>query len=267
MAGTGTSIHSSRGRSCWLEFSLELARPDKRNAMNAEMFGELGDAADRASSDPDVRGILIRGDGPSFCAGIDLSVLAGLAGTAGDRFRGFVTMAQRPYRSIAGSEKPSIAAVQGHALGAGFQLALACDLRIAASDASFGLLEARYGLIPDLGGLYHLAREAGPARAKELAWSGRSIGAQEAERIGLVDRVVDPETLDEEARAFAVRVLAHSPLTAGLVKELVDGTLEVSLDEELRREADAQARMLSSEDHAEAVAAFLEQRPPRYRGK
>jgi enoyl-CoA hydratase/carnithine racemase len=246
---------------------ITLARPDKRNAMNAEMFGELGDAAEQASSDPDARGILVRAEGPSFCAGIDLSLLAGLAGAGPEGFRGFVNMAQRPYRLIARSEKPSVAAVRGHALGAGFQLALACDLRIAASDATFGLLEARYGLIPDLGGLYHLAREAGPARAKELAWSARSIGAQEAERIGLVDRVVDPGALDEEARAFAVRVLAHSPITTGLVKELVDGTLEVSLDEELRREADAQARMLSSEDHAEAVAAFLEQRPPRYRGK
>jgi 2-(1,2-epoxy-1,2-dihydrophenyl)acetyl-CoA isomerase len=246
---------------------ISLNRPDKRNAMNVEMFTELGDAAEQAGSDPEIRAVLVRGEGPSFCAGIDLTVLGTLAGAVVDRFRGFGQMAQRPFRLLATLDKPTVAAVQGHALGAGFQLALACDVRIAAMDATFGLLEARYGLVPDLGGLYHLAREVGPARAKELAWSARRVDADEAERLGLVSRVVAAATLDADARAFAAEITAHSPVTASLVKDLVAQAGARTLDAEMERELDAQANALASQDHAEAVAAFLERRPPHFVGK
>src|SRR5439155_12147427 len=159
---------------------ITLARPDKRNAMNAAMFQELGDAAQRAADDNEARLVIVAGEGPSFSAGIDLGALAGLAGTNEDRFREFVTLAQRPFRLLAGMAKPVIAAVQGHAIGAGFQLALACDLRVAAPDAAFAMLEARYGLVPDLGGSHHLARIVGIARAKELVWTARTVGAEGA---------------------------------------------------------------------------------------
>src|SRR5438132_800649 len=144
--------------------TITLARPDKRNAMNLEMFSELGDAAEAAAGDPEVRAVLVRGEGPSFCAGLDLSALGGLAEIRGARFRSFVRMAQRPFAALARMPKPSLAEVHGHALGAGFQLALACDLRVASTDVRFGMLEARYGIIPDLGGSHHLARLGGPAR-------------------------------------------------------------------------------------------------------
>jgi len=178
---------------------ITLARSEKRNAVNLEMFTELGHAADRTASDPDVRAVLLRADGPSFCAGLDLSALGDLAGMTGARFRSFLRLAQRPFLVLARMAKPAVAAVQSHALGAGFQLTLACDLRVAAEDATFGMLEARYGLIPDLGGTHHLARLVGPGRAKELVWTTRPVSADEAMRIGLVNRVVSTSTLAEEA--------------------------------------------------------------------
>jgi len=245
---------------------ISLARPDKRNAMNLEMFVEVADAAERAASDPDVRGLLVRGEGPSFCAGIDLGALAGLAGRL-DGFEAFVAIAQRPYRLLATMPVPVVAAIHGHALGAGFQLALACDARVVATDATFGLLEARYGLIPDLGGLYHLAREVGPSRAKELAWSARTIDAPEADRIGLVNRLVGPGQLEAAATAFAGELIAHSPVTVRHVKTLVARLGQVPLEQELEREARAQREVLGSDDHVEAVAAFLEDRPPRFVGR
>jgi enoyl-CoA hydratase/carnithine racemase len=246
---------------------ISLSRPEKRNAVNLKMFAELAQATEQAGADGDVRGILLRAEGPSFCAGIDLSALAGLAGSAAERFQDFVAVAQGPCRALASVGVPVVAAVRGHALGAGFQLALACDLRVASTDASFGLLEARYGLIPDLGGMWHLAREIGPSRAKELAWTARVIDAAEADRLGLINELVAPEDLEDRARALARSLMVHSPVTAAAVKSLIAATTETSLEDELRAEATAQGRVLQSEDHVEAVAAFLEDRSPRFVGR
>ncbi len=225
--------------------TITLSRPEKRNAMNRRMFEELGDAADRVASDRKVRGVLVDAEGPSFCAGIDLTALTELAGIQSDEFRSFVRLAQRPFAVLAGMAKPSVAAVQGHALGAGFQLALACDLRVAATDASFAMLEARYGLIPDLGGSHH----------------------EEAHRIGLLNLLSDTEALPKEAEALLRDVTAHSPVTTGLTKSLIDRAHETPLEVELDREADAQATAVASADHREAVEAFLERREPRFTGE
>jgi enoyl-CoA hydratase/carnithine racemase len=247
---------------------ITLARPDKRNAMNAQMFEELADAAEAARADPDVRCVLVAAEGPSFCAGIDLALLSDLAGVHGTRFASFVRMAQRPFRTLAGMEKPTVAAVQGHAIGAGCQLALACDLRVVAEDVSFAILELRYGLIPDLGGAYRLARLVGPARAKELVWSGRAVEAPEAERTGLANRVASsPDTVSSVAAALLRDVTAHSPIATGLAKSLIDRAHETPFETELEREGHAQAICINSEDQREAVAAFLERRPPRFHGR
>jgi len=247
--------------------TITLARPDKRNAMSPEVFTDLGDAAERAAEDPDVRGVLIAGDGPSFCAGIDLNSLGALAGLQGSGFRSFVRVAQRPYRVIARMEKPTVAAVQGHAIGAGFQLALACDLRVGAEDAKFGMLEGKYGLIPDLGGSHHLARLVGPARAKELVWSARMIEADEALAIGLLQRMVPEGELLKQAEETLRAVTAFSPVTTALTKSLIDRATETPLEVEFEREAHAQTAAVQSEDHREAVAAFLERRAPRFKGR
>jgi enoyl-CoA hydratase/carnithine racemase len=246
---------------------VTLARPEKRNAMNLEMFAELAEAADRAGADPEASGVVLSGQGPSFCAGIDLGALGGLAGAPPGQFLTFLRAAQRPYLALATLPKPVVAAVQGHAIGAGFQLALACDLRVAADDAAFGMLEARYGLIPDLGGMHHLTRLVGPARAKELVWSARTVTAQEAKRIGLADRVVPAASLAQEASVLAHAMTAYSPITAAFTKGLIDRAHETGLEVELEREGQAQASVLRTDDHREAVAAFLEHRPPTFTGR
>jgi enoyl-CoA hydratase/carnithine racemase len=247
--------------------TIELARPDKRNAINAQMFNELGDAAERAAGDPGIRAVLVKAQGPVFCSGIDVTLLGQLSGTRGARFRSFVRTAQRPYQLLAQMDKPSVAAIQGPAVGAGFQLALACDLRVASEDARFAMLEVRFGLVPDLGGSHRLARQIGPARAKELIWTGRAVEADEAERIGLVNRVVAAGALDKEADALVRDVVASPPIPVSLTKALIGRAAETSLETALERDAHAQATCIDSEDHREAVAAYLEKRPPRFTGR
>jgi enoyl-CoA hydratase/carnithine racemase len=246
---------------------ITLNRPEKRNAVNDAMFTELGDAAERASADPEVRAVLIRGKGPSFCAGIDLSALGGLAGLTGPQFRTFVRGAQRGFRALALMEKPTVAAVQGYALGAGFQLALACDLRVGAPDVRFGMLEGRYGIIPDLGGIHHLVRLAGPSRAKDLVWTTRIIDAEEAQAFGLLDRLVPVGELHERATELLRELLAFSPVSRSYAKSLIDRAEETPLEVELEREGQFQSACLASADHREAVAAFFEKRPPKFTGK
>lgn len=243
---------------------ITLARPEKRNAVSPDMFTELGDAADLAATDPAVRAVALGAEGPSFSAGLDLGAIGELASLRGAPFQAFVRTAQRPYLLLARMGKPVVAAVQGHALGAGFQLALACDLRVVADDVRFGMLEVRYGLIPDLGGIHHLARLVGVARAKDLVWTARIVEAEEAERIGLADRVAPPEELGKAAEDLAREVMTYSPTAVALAKTLLGRATETALEQELEREGEAQALCLESDDHRESVAAFLEKRPPRF---
>ena len=247
--------------------AITLARPDKRNAMNDTMFAELGDATEQAANDPDVRVVLVSGEGRSFCAGIDLSMFSHEAFRGTASFQRFVRMAQRPFRNLQTMPKPAVAAVQGHALGAGFQLALACDIRICAQDAAFAMLEVRYGIIPDLGGNRPLTHLVGPARAKEIVWTGRAVDAGEAERLGLANRVVAPESLTKEAETLVADLAAGPPIPVALTKSLINREAELSIEGSLEREAESQARCITSEDHREAIAAFLEKRPPRYKGR
>ncbi|MGH2739807.1 MAG: enoyl-CoA hydratase/isomerase family protein [Actinomycetota bacterium] len=247
--------------------TIELARPEKRNAIDETMFRELGRAAEQAAEDPEVRVVLVKGQGPSFCAGIDLNFLAQLSGLVGASPRDFIELAQRPARLLHLMEKPTIAAVRGHALGAGFQLALACDLRIAAEDAQFAIWELRYGIIPDLGGNEPLASLVGIARAKEIVWTGRLVTADEADRIGLVNRVVPAEMLQKETEALVEELAAAPPIPLALTKAIYNRIDETPYEAVLEREAESQLKALASEDHKEAVAAFLEKRPPRYSGR
>lgn len=247
---------------------ITLARPDKRNAMNAVMFRELGDAAQQAADDHDVWAVLVAAEGPVFCAGIDLTIVGELGpNAAGDGFKGFGQMAQRPFRILASMPKPTVAAVQGHAVGAGCQLALACDLRIASSDARLGIFEPKYGLIPDLGGIHHLTRIVGSARTKDIVWTTRLVEAEEAERLGLVNRVVAWESLAKEADQLLGEILAHPPIVIRESKHLIGEAVGRSLFEEMEAELDAQQRCLTSPDNAEAVASTFERRPPHYTGR
>jgi enoyl-CoA hydratase/carnithine racemase len=247
--------------------TIELSRTDKRNAINAQMFTELGDATERAASDPGVRVVLLRGDGAAFSAGIDITLLGQLAGTRGARFRSFVRTAQRPFLTLAQMEKPTVAAVHGHALGAGFQLALACDLRLATEDARFAILEVRFGLIPDLGGMHRLARLVGLARAKEIVWTGRTIESDEAERLGIVNRVFPTEAIEKEVETYLRDLVAAPPIPVSLSKALMGRAMETSLETALERDAQAQATCVETEDHREAVEAYMQKRPARFTGR
>ena len=247
--------------------TITLNRPDKRNAVSAQMFQDLGDAADQAAMDPGIRVVLVTGEGSSFCAGIDIMLMGQLAGTRGARFRSFIRTAQRPFAVLAQMDKPAVAAVQGHAVGAGFQLALACDLRIAADDVRFALLEIQFGIIPDLGGPHRLTRLIGPARTKDLIWTRRNVHAEEAERLGLANRVVPADALTKEAEAYARELVAAPPLPVSLTKSLVGRSYETTFETDLERQAQAPAACLESEDHREAIEAFVEKRPARFHGR
>jgi len=163
---------------------------------------------------------------------------------------------------------PTIAAVRGYALGAGLQLALACDLRVLARGTSLGLLEHRYGIIPDLGGTQRLPRVVGPSKALQLIVTAARIDTEEAARIGLADVVVDDEQLDEEAAALAGRIAAQPPLAVRGAKRAIRAAASgMSVRDGLVIEAEAQAVCVTSADMREAIAAFAEGRPPRYQGR
>jgi enoyl-CoA hydratase/carnithine racemase len=247
--------------------TISLNRPDKRNAMNAQMFADLGAAAERAATDPGVRVVLVRGEGESFCAGIDVNLMGQLAGSRGARFRTWVRGAQKGFHLLATMDKPTVAAVQGHAVGAGFQIALACDLRVLTEDATMGMFEIRFSLVPDLGGNHRLTRLVGPARAKEYVWTGRPIEAGEAERVGLANKVVSADTLAKEAEAFARELLASPPIPVSLAKSLIDRSFDQTIEAEFEQAAQAQTMCVETEDHREAVAAFMEKRPARFQGR
>lgn len=243
--------------------TIELTRPDKRNAIDERMFGLLGDAAESARDDDGVRGVLVAGEGPSFCAGIDLELLASLGGIGRDELHAFISRAQRPFLLLATMPKPVVAAVQGHALGAGCQLALAADIRLAAEDASFAIMEPRYGIIPDLGGPHRLERAVGPAFAKEMVWSTRSVGAEGARRRGLVSHVVGVDELRAEAERLLRAFVAHSPTVLALTKILIDGAPQTSLQEEMAREARAQVLAISGATAGDATDELLQREPSR----
>ena len=246
---------------------ITLNRPEKRNAMNSTMLVELGEATEEAARDPFVRVVLVRAEGPSFSAGIDISSFGELAGAGTASIPTFVRIAQRPFRNLATMAKPTLAAVQGNALGAGFQLALACDLRLVAEDARMGMLEVRFGLVPDLGGNRQLAALVGPDRAKELIWTGRIVEAREADRLGLCTRLVPADSLEQEAADLAARLAGAPPIPVSLVKTLVGRASETPVDVMFEREGQAQMACLSSQDHTEAVAAFFEKRPATFQGR
>jgi len=260
-----------RGRVGW----LRLNRPDKLNAMNGVLWRELAELGPRLRDDPDLRALVVIGNGRAFSAGIDLATFGGSAADPPPDVLTDQTPAQRE-QAIADIQEgylwlheawyPTIAAVRGYALGAGFQLALACDLRVAAAGTRFGMLEAKYGLMPDLTGTQMLPRLVGPAKAKELIFTAAQIDADEALRIGVVNRVVGEDELDAAVGALADQLAAQPPLAIAGAKRAVDAGGHLSLREALRFEHRGQAACVASRDFAEAIAATVEQRAPVFTG-
>ncbi|MDQ6748751.1 MAG: enoyl-CoA hydratase-related protein [Candidatus Dormibacteraeota bacterium] len=248
--------------------TITLNRAEKRNALSIELFQAVGEAFDLAA-DPAVRTVLLKGDGKVFCAGIDLSSLAAL-GSGDNRatFPGGVAQLQEIYMKLERIGKPSIASVHGAAFGAGLQLAMACDLRVVADDARLGMLEIRYGIIPDLTGIHRAVQLCGLSRAKDLAMTGRELGAEEALRIGLVDRVAPAHEVQNAALDLALAIKAHAPLATSWIKRLADQAAAGQAPEDnLRDVAAAQLECISSPDMGEALTARLEGRAPVFSGQ
>jgi 2-(1,2-epoxy-1,2-dihydrophenyl)acetyl-CoA isomerase len=242
---------------------LTLNRPEKLNSITDEMLVALAATLGSEGADPQVRAVVLTGAGRGFCAGQDLAAFAGRAEDAGDHLRRFY---HPVLEGIVGLDKPVVAAVNGVAAGAGLSLALACDLRIAGSSASFVQAFVRIGLVPDSGGSWFLPRLVGLGRALEMSMLGDAVPAAEALRMGLVERVVpDPDVLPT-AREVATR-LAAGPVAVGLIKRLIRSSMSNSLAQQLELESQLQTQAMATEDVAEGVGAFREKRPPRFRGR
>jgi enoyl-CoA hydratase len=251
---------------------LTLCRPAKLNAWSWESTRQLGLFADRIRFDPSIRVVLLRAEGRAFCAGIDVSAPGGaITGRSGaERARAYyegIRWAHERFAAFARLPQPVVAAVRGHCLGFGFELALMADIRIASRDAVFALPEARLGLAVDAGGDLRIAREAGAGWAKFLALTGRRIDAATAERLRLVQVLAEDGELDGTARAVAAEIAANGPLAVQGVKHDIDAYADAGLAAALDRTALSAALTLTSEDAGEGYAAKGARRAPRFEGK
>jgi enoyl-CoA hydratase len=243
---------------------VTVNRPDKLNALNALVISELDALIALVEHDDAVRGLIITGAGAkAFVAGADIAEIA-----AFDRHASLEMSVRgsRVLRRMERLRKPVVAAVNGFALGGGCELAMACHIRLAAPNARFGLPEVKLGLIPGFGGTIRLPRLVGRGRATELLLSAAMIDADEAARIGLVNRVVPAEALLEESRKWLAQVLANGPVAVTLALQAIDGGLDLPIDEALSLESTLFGEVCSSDEKSEGTRAFLEKRPPLFRG-
>jgi 2-(1,2-epoxy-1,2-dihydrophenyl)acetyl-CoA isomerase len=249
---------------------LTMNRPDRLNALSRPMLDAMLEALARLADDPAVGAVVLTGAGRGFCAGGDVKAMAEgneLGGTTMEEKAQALRGRMETSRLLHEMPKPTIAMVRGAAAGAGLSLALACDLRVAAESAVLVPAFAGIGLAPDAGSTHALARLLGPQRAFAWMISNRRLSAAEALERGLVDEVVPDEELARAAGALAAELAAGPTRAIGLTKRLFDRALETSLEDQLEREADAQALAIATGDFREGVAAFLEKRAPGFRGE
>ena len=262
MAGYQTLLWDQQGEIV----TVTLNRPDKKNAMSWTMFEEIGAAFERAGSAGDVRCVIVTGAGDAFSSGADLTDAANLVSSPcelQDRMRSVNRIAA----AVATCAKPTIAKVTGIAAGAGCNLALACDLVVASTEARFAELFVRRGLVVDFGGSWALTRLLPLHKAKELALLGHTISAEEADRLGLLNRLAPPDEVDTIVKELASQLVALPPRTVALIKENLNRAPERSLEQTLEAEAITQAICFASEDTREAVMAWVEKREPRFTGR
>ncbi len=243
---------------------LTLVNPPL-NLVTRDLTEQLRDALSRVAEADDVRAVVVTGSGDrAFCAGSHIGEFEGLRGRVAE---GKLLLEKLVYRQLAELPMPTIAAIEGDALGGGLELALCCDLRIASSRARLGMPEVRLAVLPGSGGTQRLPRVVGPARAKELILTGRIIDADEAERIGLINQVVPAGEALARADAVAAEIAARGPLAVREAKRLIDAALDLDLDAGLAAELDASERIFASEDMLEGANAFFGKRDPDYRGR
>ena len=259
---------------------LRLNRPDKLNSFTIAMWREMAELGASLVADPQgIRALVVIGEGRAFSSGIDTSVFTGGGGvddglgsmpgatTHDDPHADMILRTQAAYSWLEDAPFATIAAVRGFALGAGLQLALACDIRVVARGSKVGLLEFKYGIMPDLGGTQRLPRLVGPGKAKEMVFTAAKVDAEEAFRIGLAERLVDDDRLEDEVSALAGEIAGQAPLAIQGAKRAINAATDVPVRDGLRIEAEGQSQCLQSDDMREAITAFVEGRAPDYQGR
>ncbi len=238
---------------------VKINRPDVLNAVNVETILELGNAVRELNDNQDILVVIITGEGKSFVSGSDISRLIEMDSL---QAREYSQTGQRVLSFIENMEKPVIAAVNGYALGSGCELAMACDIRIASEKAKFGQPEVKLGLIPGHAGTQRLARLVGVGKAKELIFTGDMIDAQEALRIGLVNKVVVPDMLLEEAKNIANKIIDVGPTSVRLAKTVINRGVDANATTGNSYETEAFSILFSTDEAKEGMKAFLEKRRP-----
>ena len=243
--------------------TITMNRPEAMNALNEKVLRELKWAMAQVRDDPNVRAVIITGEGPAFVAGADIRAM--MAKNLVE-IREFTQFGHGVLKDIETMEKPVIAAINGFALGGGLELALACDIRLASTEARMGFPEVGLGIFPGLGGTQRATHLIGKGRASELIFTGYQIGAEEAASMGLVNRVVPPHLLMGEARRLATRIAAQGPIAVGRAKAAINQALQADLDAGLAFELEAVTLTFGTEDQKEGMTAFVERRKPAFSG-
>ena len=245
--------------------TITLNRPDALNALNRQLVGELGQAMRAAKSDPAVRGVVLTGSGEkAFAAGADISEFAGMEPLEAHRF---ALRGQAVFNAIEQMPKPVVAAVNGFALGGGCELAMMADFILASDSAKFGQPEIKLGVAPGMGGSQRLTRAVGKSKAMEMCLTGRMMNAEEAERAGLVARIIPAADLLDEAMKSAATIAAMPPLAAMVNKEMVNAAYETTLDQGLLHERRLFQILTATEDKVEGMNAFIEKRDGNWKGR
>lgn len=243
--------------------TLRLTNPPL-NLVTLELTASLEDKLERLQADPDVRAVVVAGNERAFCAGSDIKEFEGLHGRVGE---GKLIREGAVYTSLSRLPMPTIAAIEGNALGGGLELALCCDIRVVSETALLGLPEVRLGAIPGSGGTQRLPRLVGPGRAKEMIFSGEPVTGARAAEIGLVQRVVPAGQAESESRALAEVIAGHGPRALRAAKRAIDEGLDSGLEAGLALELEGSEEVFSSADLLEGAHAFFDKRTPRFSGR
>jgi len=245
--------------------TITINRPKALNALNKQAVQEISARLDEAEEDETVKVIVITGAGDKgFCVGLDLKSVKGISAVDGMNLS---LRGQKLTKKIEELRKPVIAAINGYALGGGLEMAMSCDLRIASDNARMGQTELNVGLIPGWGGTQRLPRLVGRAMAKELIFTAKMIDANTAKQLGLLNEVVPSDELKSAVKKFAAELLTKPPVGLQLAKQLINSSIETDLTKGLVQEAQAFGVLASTEDFDEGVAAFIEKRKPKFKGK